>query len=132
MNPENALFGTPVRGEIHFSEEEKIIKTRDIRQLIDKAVAKENYRLAVRYHFLYLLQQLSRQELVIYDPAKTDEDYSEEIEDAGLKAHFKKLSRIYDFIWYGDFAITAEDYPKIAGEFTKAEKLIQPQHEQNL
>ncbi len=132
MNPGNYLFGTPSRGELHFNEEEKIIKTRDIKKLIEKAVAAENYRLAIRYHFLYILQQLSRQELVIYDASKTDEEYVQEIKAPELQRRFKRLNRIYDFVWYGNFATTALDYDKIKNEFLITEEIIQPQHEQSL
>lgn len=132
MDPGNRIFGTPSGGDVHFSEEEKIIKSRDIRKLIDKAVAAENYRLAVRYHFLYILQQLSRRELVIYDTAKTDEEYVLEIKDPQLQGRFKRLNRIYDFVWYGNFSTTASDYQKIKSEFILTEELIQPQHEQSL
>lgn len=132
INPGNYIFGTPAEADVLFNEEEKIIRNRDIKKLIEKAVAKENYRLAVRYHFLYVLQQLSRQELVIYDSAKTDEEYVEEIEDPALKTQFKRVNRIYDFVWYGNFETTAEDYLKIKSEYLKAEHLIQPQHEQSL
>lgn len=124
LNPGNYLFGTPAQGDITFEGEEKIIKTRDIQKLIQKALSKENYRLAVRYHFLYLLQKMSRQEIVIYDSAKTDEEYVQEIKDPALKSRFKRVNRIYDFVWYGNFETTAEDYGKIKEEFEKAEDLI--------
>jgi hypothetical protein len=132
INPGNYIFGTPANAELHFDEEEKIIRNRDIRKLIEKAVSKENYRQAVRYHFLYILQQLSRNDLVTYDSGKTDEDYLNEIKDPALKSRFKRVNRIYDFVWYGHFETTAEDYQKIKNEFQKAENLIQPQYEQNL
>lgn len=129
INPGNYLFGTPSQGEIHFDEEEKIIKSRNIQNLIKNAEAKENYRLAVRYNFLHILQQLSNQELVIYDSAKTDEDYLEEIKDPALKSHFKRVNRIYDFVWYGNFETTAEDYQKIKQEYQKTQNLIPSKHE---
>lgn len=132
INPGSYFFGDPAKAEIHFDEEEKIIRTRDIKKLIEKALSKENYRLAVRYHFLYVLQQLSRQELVIYDSAKTDEEYVQEIEDPALKVQFKRVNRIYDFVWYGNFETTAENYLKIKNEFEKVELLIRPQYEQSL
>ncbi|MGI0107744.1 DUF4129 domain-containing protein [Salinimicrobium sp. WS361] len=132
LAPGNNIFGTPSGGEVHFSEEEKIIKTRDIRKLIDKAIAAENYRLAIRYHFLYILQQLSRKELVSYDAAKTDEEYVLEIQDPQLQNRFRRLNRIYDFVWYGDFTTTATDYQKIRKEFVTTEEIIQPQHEQSI
>ncbi len=129
LNAGNHIFGTPAQGELHFEGEEKIVRSRDIPKLIEKAVSSGKYRLAVRYHFLYLLQQMSRQEIVSYDSAKTDEEYLQEIKDPSLKTHFKKVNRIYDFIWYGNFETGAEDYVKIKKEFEKAEILIRPQHE---
>lgn len=132
LAPQNAIFGTPAGGNIHFNEEEKIIKTRDISKMIEKAVAAKNYRLAIRYHFLYILQQLSRKEFVSYNAAKTDEEYLAEIQDLQLRNKFKRLNRIYDFVWYGNFATTAADYEKIKSEFVSTETLIQPQHEQSL
>jgi hypothetical protein len=132
MNPGSYIFGAPPSGEMHFTEEEKIIKTRNIRKLIEEAVMAQDFRLAVRYHFLYLLQQLYRQELVIYDAAKTDEEYVMELSDADLQSRFKRLSRVYDYVWYGDFEINATDYQKVRKEFAKTEQLIEPQHEQSL
>lgn len=131
-NPGKYIFGAPTEAGLHIHEEERIIKNRDIRKLIEKAVSKENYRLAVRYHFLYVLQQLSRQDLVIYDSSKTDEDYIVELEDPVLKEQFRRVNRIYDFVWYGNFEITRESYQRIKKEYTKAEFLIQPRHEQNV
>lgn len=132
LNPAASAFGTNQQGELIFDEEERIIKTRDIRKLIEKAVANRNYRLAVRYHFLYVLQQLSRKNLVNYDSSKTDEDYLKEIQKADLRQQFQKLNRIYDFTWYGSFSPTEENYQKISRQFHKMEFLIAPQHEQNL
>lgn len=132
INPGNAIFGTPSEGELHSSEEEKIIKTRDIMKLIEKAVTAGNYRLAIRYHFLYLLQQLSKRELVAYDPSKTDEEYVKEIQDPELQTRFRKLSRIYDFVWYGNFDTNTGDYQKVKKEFLNAENLIPGEHEQSL
>lgn len=132
LNPGTYIFGTPATGELHFTEEEKIIKSRDILKLIEKAAANGNYRLAVRYHFLYILQQLSKQELVIYNAAKTDEEYVLEVEDPDLRFSFKKLIRIYDYVWYGDFVPDAASYERIRSEFSKALLLIPSRHEQSL
>ena len=95
-------------------------------------MASENYRLAIRYHFLYILQQLSRKELVIYYSSKTDEEYVNEIKDPRLQSRFKRLNRIYDFVWYGNFPASVSDYHKIREEFNSLEEIIQPQHEQSI
>lgn len=132
LDPGSFFMEEKQQGELLFDEEEKIIKSRDIKKMIAKAVEKENYRLAVRYHFLYILQQLSRKEVVSYDNSKTDEDYVLEIKDDKLRGQFKRINRIYDFVWYGNFDTTASDYHRIKNEFEKAENLMQVEHEQNL
>ncbi|MFD2519109.1 hypothetical protein [Salinimicrobium flavum] len=124
--------GQSAKPGVILEDEEQIIRTANIRDLINKAIEKENYRLAVRYHFLYILQQLSEKEIVAYDPSKTDEDYLSEISSEGLKVQYRKVNRIYDFIWYGDFMAGKEEYQKIQQEFRRTEVLIIPGNEQNL
>ena len=110
---------------MYLSEEEEIIRTSDISELIRKAVAEENYRLAIRYSFLLVLQQLTRKELIRYEFAKTDQDYLGEIAQKPLQQQFKQLIRIYDFIWYGNFEASREQYLRSKREFEKMQELIQ-------
>lgn len=118
--------------QIILDEDEKIIRKRDIKLLIENAISKGNYRLAVRYHFLYVLQQLTQRELIDYDSSKTDEDYLQELLQPELKEQFKKLNRIYDFVWYGHFTTGRDDFEKIRKDFQKMQFLISPSHEQKL
>lgn len=112
------------KGEVFHGEDEKIVKSKDIQKMIEKAVANGNFRLAVRYHFLFVLQQLSRKQIIVYDNTKTDEEYLQEIENTDLKMLFRRLNYLYDFIWYGHFDATASDYEKIKKEFQKMEGSI--------
>ena len=52
---------------VALSEEEHIIKNEDIQQLISSALAQKDYRLAVRYNYLYMLQLLSEKELITWE-----------------------------------------------------------------
>ena len=108
-----------------FDEEEQIVKHRDIQKLITKAEEKEDFRLAVRYQFLYVLRQLSENELIIYNSSKTDEDYISELPEGELQRQFRRLTRIYDFTWYGKFEPSAEEYEKFRREFQKTETSMQ-------
>ena len=124
MNPAASLLGPSKKAKISLHEEEEIIRFGNIRDLISTAVQEGNYRLAIRYHFLYVLQQLSEKGVVHYNPSKTDEDYLAEISAEDLKISFEKISRIYDFIWYGDFSADAAVYEKVKNYFRRAEDLI--------
>ena len=124
LNPGAAFLGSPKKAKVVLDEEENIIKFEDIKALIAEAVANNDFNLAVRYHFLYILQQLSHFGVINYDSSKTDEDYLHEIEKEELKPVYKKLNRIYDFVWYGKFETGEEVYLKIKTEFSKMETLI--------
>lgn len=123
LNPAASMLSSTKEGNVLFAKEEDIIKHQDIPALIEQAVASGDYRLAVRYHFLYLLQQFSRRGIIIYDNTKTDEDYLHEIKEE-YKPGFQKLSRIYDYIWYGRFDTGEETYYKIEKEFRQMERTI--------
>lgn len=132
LNPARSFLSTARPGRVIFNEEEKIVRSQNIRQLIDEAVKKEDYRLAIRYHYLFLLQHLNSNGIITYEFSKTDEDYLLELQEEKLKQPFKKLTRIYDFIWYGNFGVGKEDYLKISNEFRKTEQLTISKNEQSL
>lgn len=124
MNPAAAMLATPEQGGVFLSEEEEIIKSRDIAELIRNAIAEKNYRLAIRYYFLLILQQLTQKELIVFEDSKTDEDYLKEIQQENLQRQFKSLTRIYDFIWYGNFEASEAQFLRSQREFEKMQDLI--------
>lgn len=79
----------------------------------------QNYRLAVRYYYLWLLQRLSNKELIKWHTEKTNSDYYYELKDGNIRAEFKYLSYIYDYIWYGEFDIDNTSYTKAKDAFRK-------------
>lgn len=119
LDPGGSFMKQSEKGEVLLSEDEKIIKSADIAQLIEKAKADKNYRLAVRYYYLLVLKQLTEMEIIIFQSEKTNEDYVTEINIAAYKSQFQTLTHLYDFIWYGDFGVTEADFFKIENQFQK-------------
>lgn len=112
--------------DLILDEDEKIVKHKDIPNLIKKAILNENYRLAVRYHFLFVLQQLTEKRIIAYDASKTDEDYFSEINDKELQKQFSRVNRVYDFVWYGNFQTDLNSYNRIEREFEKIRSILSP------
>lgn len=109
---------------VGLSEEEHIIKNEDIKVLIQKALAAKNYRLAIRYSYLYSLQLLSDNELIDWQMQKTNHDYLAEIKNPDLHDYFSNITRIYDYTWYGDFAIDEAKYQKAETVFLQLQKML--------
>ncbi|MCK0161993.1 DUF4129 domain-containing protein [Allomuricauda sp. F6463D] len=95
---------------VSLSEDEHIIKNEDIQQLIKNALNDKNYRLAIRYYYLFILQLLSEKELIDWQQQKTNDDYLEELSESNLKNAFGKTTLLYDYVWYGEFEIDRERY----------------------
>lgn len=112
------------RATISLTEEEELIKSENIQQLIDQAIAKKNYRLAIRYLYLSILQSLASKELINWQQEKTNEDYIKEIEKIEVKDKFTKSTLLYDFVWYGNFQINEPEFVKAQKEFNALKNLI--------
>lgn len=110
LNPGDNFLADPEEPAVFLSEDEKIIKSENIGELIEKAITAGDYRLAVRYYYLQILRLLNQKELITYEFQKTDSDYLHELKKEQFRPQLKKLMRLYDFIWYGNFSISESDF----------------------
>lgn len=123
-NTKNILFAKNNEGTVILSEEERIIKTEDIQSLIKKALEEKNYRLAIRYYYLFLLKLLTERELIAWELQKTNKDYLHELSQSTLRPLFEKVTVLYDYIWYGEFQIDGEGYERAKHSFDQLKKSI--------
>ncbi|MDT0650404.1 DUF4129 domain-containing protein [Autumnicola edwardsiae] len=110
LDPGSSLLESPAEPGVFLSEEEEIIQSKDISQLIEEAITNKQYRLAIRYYYLLNLKRLDETGIIAYQFQKTNEDYSGEIRKEAIKQQFRKITRLYDFIWYGDFKVSETDF----------------------
>lgn len=124
-NPVNSVFKTEGKTIEGFSYVEEDIKQLDFDKLIKNALNKNNYRLATRYMYLKTLKILAKKEIIEWHFEKTNSDYYNEIKDSKLKLLFKRVSYIYDYIWYGEFSIDEVTFNKNKSDFNQLIKLSQ-------
>jgi hypothetical protein len=98
---------------------EEDIHHMDFRDLIHNTKKAQDYRLAVRYYYLWLLKKLSANEVIDWHWDKTNSDYLYEIKNTMLKKDFEYLSYVYDYSWYGDFPIDEAAFAKAEKAFLK-------------
>ncbi len=120
----DGLFAAPLRNkQIQIDEEEQIDVNNIDRQLAD-AVAKGNYRIAVRYLYLQTLTRLSDKGLIQLSPDKTNYQYVKELAKQEYKNDFAKLTVYYEYVWYGDFQINSEVFQSVKYDFDTLQKKI--------
>jgi len=86
------------------------IENIDIQTLIDNAENSEDFRLAIRYHYLLVLKTLSSKNFITFEEDKTNAEYLNEISHLKFSNHFAHTSYLYNYIWYGEFPVNADQY----------------------
>lgn len=124
LNPGNALLKPKNPPEVLLSEDEKIIRENDIPTLIEKALRERDYRLAVRYYYLLILKKLKDKNLIEYQFEKTNQEYESEIQDRKLSEQFRRVTRLYDFIWYGDFPMNQNQFVLAKSQFERIQEKL--------
>lgn len=84
---------------------------------IDKAVGKGNYRFAVRLMFLRLLRNLSEKNVIQYKPDRTNFDYLLQLHPTKHYPDFFRITRNYEYSWYGQFDIDWDKFSLIKSDF---------------
>ncbi|RLJ62423.1 hypothetical protein CLV86_2028 [Lacinutrix venerupis] len=117
VNSRNLIYGEQKKAEILFTDEEQIIKNENINALIAEAVKQNDYRLAIRYYYLLVIKELSENNIIDWQQQKTNEDYIKEIKTNSIQMQFEKITKIYDYIWYGEFKIDAIKFENLKLNF---------------
>lgn len=117
VNTRNATDSLETVPAIHLTNDEELIKNQNISELVQQAIQEKNYRLAVRFYYLLILQKLTDKELIVWQQEKTNEDFIREVAHLKIASDFTETTRLYDFVWYGNFEINE-------AEFLKAEPLF--------
>ncbi len=113
------IFGKANRKITAHDAGEENIHEMDFAALVNETRLAGNYRLAIRYYYLWLLKKLSGREVIELHRDKTNSDYLYEIRDKGLQNDFRYLSYLYDHSWYGEFTLDAAAFEKAERAFRK-------------
>ncbi len=84
-------------------------KLEDFESMIAGAIKEKNYKLAIRYEYLKVLAMLSQKGIIKLKDWKSPFDYESEL-SAELVAPYKNLSRLFEYVWYGDFDAGEKEY----------------------
>ncbi|WP_299060558.1 hypothetical protein [uncultured Polaribacter sp.] len=90
--------------------EEEDINELDLNTLLEEAIQSENYKLAIRFYFLKTLKVLSTKKLINYHKDKTNSEYKFELKKGAVRNQFSYLTYVYSYVWYGDFAVSKEEF----------------------
>ena len=103
------------RIKINSSDEEQLdneeeFSHHNFEQLIQKAKNNKEYRKAIRYYYLWVLQKLTDKRLIQYNKEKTDYDYLVELGQNPIREDYSQTTYLYDYVWYGNFELNERQF----------------------
>jgi Domain of unknown function (DUF4129) len=105
-------------------KEEEEMAAGSYERLIKKAEAENNFRLAVRYHYLGTLAYLAEKGVIRLGADKTNYQYAAEIRKTrpGMAHSFADITRKYEYVWYGEYPVTSPMYDSVRESFNEFKK----------
>lgn len=89
----------------------------DFKTLIEEAEGQEDYRRALRLHYLSTLKHLTDRELIHWTPGKTNRSYVSELKNPSLKQPFSQITQLFEYVWYGGSALDATRFQTVRQSF---------------
>ncbi len=117
------LKGKPKEVIFNFGDIEDI-KSIDFESRIKTAVAGNDLRLAIRWYYLKQLNVLNTKSFISWQSFKTNIDYAKELKQLPFVNDFKAISKIYDYVWYGQYNVVKENYVELEKKFKEFENKI--------
>lgn len=102
---------------VDFTQIEQNLAQTDFPKLIAQAEAQNQVPQSIRLYYLWLLKELSQRKIITWEQRKTNNDYAREIQNPHYQTRFKELSLLYNYIWYGHFQITDNQYKTAKKDF---------------
>lgn len=81
------------------------IHEMDFEQLIDEAISKGNYKLAIRLYYLKALKALEAKDIIKWEKDKTNADYRREVSKSNYSDSFAEITKLFDYVCYGEFQL---------------------------
>lgn len=84
---------------------------------IKKAVEAANYNLAIRLWYLQTLKDLAEKNIIEYKQETTNSTYLAQLSDTKYYKDFFRLTRNFEYTWYGKFHLSADAFTLMQNDF---------------
>ena len=112
------LFYNSKKAKVVAEGEVSDLQDINLDEKIQQALAASDHRMAVRYMYLKALKLLNEKQWIRYHADGTNHEYVSQMSGRKLASEFSFLTRIYDYVWYGEFAVTREQFDIVHNNFS--------------
>jgi hypothetical protein len=112
---------SPQQSAPAYESADENIHELDFDRLIEEAISQQHYSRAIRLYYLQSLKQLTDRRLIDWRINKTNHDYLYELSrsqpGSPVVPAFSRLTSLFEYICYGNFAVGASYFEEVRGSF---------------
>ena len=95
------------------------IPLSELQRLLQEALARKDYRAAVRIYFIFIIRDLAEKKWIAWEKEKTNFHYLREMTGKSEYDDFNRSVSFFEFIWYGQREIDEPTFEKVRPNFTQ-------------
>ena len=111
------IFSRGRRRKTAAEEADDASANENVDEKINEAIINKNYRQAIRFMYLKTLKVLSDNDIIKLHAKSTNQDYIKQMYKHDNLAQFRQLTRIYEYVWYGEFDPSETQFEIIRSNF---------------
>ncbi|MBS1597954.1 MAG: DUF4129 domain-containing protein [Bacteroidetes bacterium] len=104
--------------------EDTDISYDDIEEKIRQAISTGDNKSTLRYMYLKALKKAGDKQLIHFHANGTNQDYINQMGNHPAAKDFRFLTNVYEYVWYGGFEPTQQQFLSLQTEFAKLYNLI--------
>jgi hypothetical protein len=105
--------------------EEAALRAANLKQALDEALNRGDYRQAFRIRYLEVLQQMVLNNIIDYRKERTNMEYLRQIKDPSVHQLFKALTLYFEEVWYGEMTADRAAFNRMSEVFTSIMRAIE-------
>ena len=115
--------GSKVKTEIGIIDIEDVnpieIPLTELQRLLQEAIARKDYRGAVRIYFMFIIRDLAEKRQIKWEKEKTNFHYLREMSGKNEFDDFNISVSYFEIIWYGKRELDADKFEQVKPNFTR-------------
>lgn len=124
----NNLFMTPASRRRRDATDDLVddIEDNNLEAKIQDAIRERNYRAATRFMYLQALRFLQEKGWIHYHARGTNHEYLSQVQPYGVGKEFRFLTHVYEYVWYGEFALSEDQFNRVYQNFQQFYNAVKP------
>jgi hypothetical protein len=97
----------------------------NLEERITDSIRMSDYRTAIRLMYLKALGLMDEKGWIQLNPGNTNRDYLEAVKQRPAADTFRLITRIYEYVWYGEFKLNKQGFEALHTRFEQFYKALQ-------